>query len=141
MEAFSARNLKPGKYELKIDGQSAGTWTDGQLAFRVEMEGNEKTPQYQQALQVAMLNKERNDKAIRPLRGLWLQMKRWRQQLAKLPADSVELPAKKAAFEKWVADEFQPNLAQIKALAADYEQQIYQANQPVPRKYELTRLD
>jgi lysophospholipase L1-like esterase len=141
MEAFVARNLKPGKYELKIDGQSVGTWTDGQLAFRVEMEANEKTPQYQQALRVAMLNKERNDNAIRPLRGLWLQMKVHRRQLAQVPADSPDLAAKKAAFEKWVADEFQPGVAKIKALANDYEDQIYQANQPAARKYELIRLD
>jgi len=82
IEAFSAKNLKPGKYELKIDGQSVGTWTDAQLAFRVELEANAKTPQYQQALRVAMLNKERNDQAVRPLRNLWLKVKVWNRQIA-----------------------------------------------------------
>ncbi len=133
MEAFTARNLKPGKYELKIDGQSVGTWSDAQLAFRVELEANEKTPQYQQALRVALLNKERNEKAVRPLRNLWLQVKIWRHRLA-------SQPDKKEAFAKWMAEEFQPGVAKLEALAKDYEDQIYQANQPVARKYELLRV-
>ena len=33
-------NLKPGRYELKIDGQSIGTFADSQLAFRLELEAN-----------------------------------------------------------------------------------------------------
>ena len=142
MEAFAARNLKPGKYDLKIDGQSIGTWTDSQLAFRLELEGNKKTPQYQQALRVATLNKERNDKAVRPLRGLWAQLKIRRRQLAQQSADNAsQLAAKKAQFDKWLADEFQPGVAKLEALAKDYEDQIYQANQPLARKYELIRLN
>ncbi len=133
MEAFTARNLKPGKYELKIDGQSVGTWSDSQLAFRLELEANDKTPQYQQALRVALLNKERNEKAVRPLRSLWLKVKAWRRQLA-------SQPEKKEAFAKWMAEEFQPGAAKLEVLAKDYEQQIYQANQPVARKYELVRI-
>lgn len=132
-EAFSARNLKPGRYELKIDGQSAGTWADTQLAFRVELETNAKTPQYQQALNVAMLNKERNEKFVRPLRNLWLQRK---IQLAK----SSRPEGQKEVFEKWLAEEFRPNLAKLNALGKDYEEQIYRANQPVPRRYELVRV-
>ena len=123
VESFIARNLKPGKYELKIDGQSVGVWADSQLAFRVELEANDKTPQYQQALRVALLNKDRNEKAVRPLRNLWLQVKVWQQQVA-------SQPAKKEAFAKWMAAEFQPGVAKFAALAKDYEQQIYHANQP-----------
>jgi lysophospholipase L1-like esterase len=133
VESFSAKNLKPGKYELKIDGQSVGTWTDAQLAFRVELEANEKTPQYQQALRVAMLNKERNDQAVRPLRSLWLKVKVWNRQLA-------QQPSKKDAFAKWMTNEFQPGAAKLEALAKSFEDKIYQANQPVARKYELIRV-
>lgn len=131
-ESFAARNLAPGRYALKIDGQTAGVWSDGQLAFRVELQSNEKTPQFQQALRVAMLNKERNDKAVRPLRDLWRQLK-VRQRL--LAAE----PDKKAAFDQWVADEFKPGVARLEALAKDFEEQIYRANQPVSRKYELVK--
>lgn len=132
-EAFTARNLKPGKYELKIDGEPVGTWSDSQLAFRVELEANDKTPQYQQALRVALLNKDRNEKAVRPLRNLWLGVK-----MRQRPAASH--PEKKEAFDKWIAEEFRPGIAKFEALAKDYEEQIYQANQPVARKYELIRV-
>lgn len=133
MEAFMARNLKPGKYELKIDGQSIGTYADSQLAFRLELENNDKTPQYQQALKVALLNKERNDTAMRPLRNLWGQMKGRRKLVAQKP----EL---KAEFDKWVESEFRPGVEKLQALVKQYEDKIYEANQPVARKYELIRV-
>jgi len=138
MEAFTARNLKPGKYELKIDGQSVGVWADTQLAFRIELEANEKTPQYQQALGVAMLNKERNAKAVHPLRDLWLALKvKQRQAGVPVGANDPKLAAKKGLLEKWIAEEFQPKLATLRAMVKDYDEQIYRANQPVARKYEL----
>jgi len=141
-EAFTARNLKPGRYELKIDGQSVGTFADGQLAFRLELESNEKTPQYQQALAVAMLNKERNEKAVHPLRDYWLRMKVWRRQLAQIAGkDDVESNAKREQFEKWRAEDFEPGVARCLALADEYEAKIYQANQPPARKYELIRVE
>lgn len=139
MEAFSVRNLKPGKYELKIDGQTIGVMPDTQLAFRWELETNDKTPQYQQALKVANLNKERNDKAVRPLRNLWGQLKGKRREV-NVAKDSPQLAEKQAQFDKWVADEFKPAIAKVQSLAKDYEDQIYQANQPVARKYELIRV-
>ncbi len=140
-ESIAARGLKPGKYELKIDGQSVGTYPDAQLAFRVELEANEKTPQYEQALQVALLNKERNDKAMHPLRDLWLKVKVGRRQIEQAAAkNDPQLAAKKQLFEKWLADEFQPGVAKLQAQLREYEEQIYQANQPVARKYELIRV-
>jgi len=138
MESFTAKNLKPGKYELKIDGQTIGVYPDTQLAFRLELEANEKTPQYQQALRVAMLNKERNDKAMHPLRDTWLKMKVKRRQLAQLASkNDPKLAEAQAQFDKWVAEEFKPAVDKLKALVADYEGQIYQANQPAVQQYEL----
>jgi lysophospholipase L1-like esterase len=142
MEALTARNLKPGKYQLKIDGQSIGTWADTQLAFRLELEANDKTPQYQQALRVALLNQERNQKAMHPLRDLWLQLKIKRRQIAQQEANNApQLASNKEQFQTWLANEFRPGVAKFQALAKDYEAQIYRANQPVARKYELIRLN
>ncbi|MBI5397049.1 MAG: SGNH/GDSL hydrolase family protein [Verrucomicrobia bacterium] len=140
-EKITVGNLKPGKYELRIDGELVGAFMDGQLAFGVELEGNAKTPQYQQALQVAMLNKERNDKAVRPLRDLWRVPKAKRRELQKLESgpDKEAAAAKRAEFEKW-QPEFKAAVAGKIALAKDFEDKIYQANQPVARKYELTRV-
>jgi hypothetical protein len=107
----------------------------------VELEGNDKTPQYQQALKVALLNKERNDQAVRPLRNLWRDLKVKRRDLQRLEggADKAAADAKRAELEKFVA-EFKPALAAKIALATSFEDQIYQANKPLPRKYELTRV-
>ena len=140
-EKITVGNLKPGKYELRIDGELVGAYTEGQLAFGVELEENAKTPQYQQALKVAMLNKDRNDKAVRPLRNEWGQMKGKRRELAKLEqgTDKDAFAAKRDAFEKWLP-EFKAKVTALMATAKEFEDQIYQANQPVARKYELTRV-
>lgn len=141
-EVFAARGLKPGKYELKIDGQSVGTWTDAVLGFKIELQENDKTPQYQQALKVALLNKEKNDTATRPLRNLWGSLKGKRSQLAQLGAKKdPALETKKAEFEKWFANDFKTGVAKHNAAVEEFDARIYQAAKPQPRKYELVRLN
>ncbi|MBI5772366.1 MAG: SGNH/GDSL hydrolase family protein [Verrucomicrobia bacterium] len=138
-EVFAARGLKPGKYELKIDGQSVGTWTESVLGFKVELQANDKTPQHQQALAIALLNKERNDKAMHPLRDLWRDLKVKQGALAKAAPDGKG-EAAKAAFEKWKEETFKPGVEKNLALVQDYEQKIYAANKIPARKYELRRV-
>ena len=94
-----------------------------------------------QALKVAMLNKERNDKAVHPLRDLWVKPKMMRRQVAMLEQQGNKdaAAAKRAEIERFQA-EFKPAVAEKIALAKQFEDQIYQANQPVARKYELTRV-
>jgi hypothetical protein len=136
-EKVTVRNLKPGKYELKIDGTPVGSFTDGQLAFGVELEGNDKTPEYQQALAVAMLNKQRNDLAYHPLRDQYAQLKGKRRDLAKLDPNSPDFATKKTEFETWYTGQ-KAKVAELLAKAQDFEKQIYAANQPAPRKYEFS---
>ena len=135
-EKVTVRNLKPGKYDLKIDGTLVGSFTDGQLAFGVELEANDKTPQYQQALAVAMLNKQRNDLAYHPLRDQYAQLKGKRRELAKLDPNSPDFAVKKTDFETWYTGQ-KAKVAELLGKAQDFEKQIYAANQPVPRKYEF----
>ncbi|MEO6785941.1 MAG: SGNH/GDSL hydrolase family protein [Chthoniobacteraceae bacterium] len=138
-EKLTVRQLPAGKYELKIDGAPVGQFTDGQLSVGVELEGNDKTPQYQQALKVALLNKERNEKVYQKIRGLYSQLKGKRNALAKLDANAPAAAAKKEEFAKWHADQ----KSQVAALLADarkIEDQIYVENQPKPHSYELTKL-
>jgi len=147
-EKVTCRNLKPGKYELKIDGQTIGTYADGQLAFGVEIEANDKTPQYQQALAIAMLNKDRNDQAVHPLRNWWGQLKGKRRQLdvlkgAQTPDKEAAAEALKtatAAFEQWQEQEFKPGVEKSIALAKEFEEKIYAANKVPARKYELMKV-
>ncbi|HSI13101.1 MAG TPA: SGNH/GDSL hydrolase family protein [Chthoniobacter sp.] len=135
-EKVSVRGLKPGKYDLKIDGEVIGSYASGQLAFGVELEENAKTPQYQQSLKVAMLNQQRNNEAYRPLRDQYGQLKGKRRELAKTPESDPQYAAKKAEFDKWY-DGQKAKVAELLQKAADFEGQIYKANQPAPHKYEF----
>jgi flagellar motility protein MotE (MotC chaperone) len=134
------RQLPVGSYELKIDGAVIGKFTDVQLGFGVELEGNDKTPQYQQALKVAMLNKDRNDRAYHNIRNLYGALKGKRNALAKAEAEkAADLDAKKQEFEKWHAD-MKSQVAALLEEAKKIEDQIYIENQPKPRAYEVTKL-
>ncbi|MFM9091444.1 MAG: SGNH/GDSL hydrolase family protein, partial [Verrucomicrobiota bacterium] len=63
-EMLRVTGLAPGLYEVKIDGQSIGRpISHVVLGAKIELQANEATPQYRQALQVAELNRERNDLA------------------------------------------------------------------------------
>ena len=136
-ERITIRNLKPGQYDVKIDGQVIGKWSDGLLAAGVELETNDKTPQFQQALKVALLNKERNEKAYSPLRDQWSQLKNRRRDIEKLTqANDPQLEAKKAEFDEWHKG-MAGKVAELLAKAKEFEDQIYAANQPMPHKYEV----
>ncbi len=138
-EKLTVRQLPVGKYELKIDGVAVGQFTDGQLEFGVELENNDKTPQYQQALKVALLNRDRNDKAYRNIRNLYGQLKGKRGAIAKLDPNAPDTAAKKEEFAKWHAD-MKSQVAALLEEAKKIEDQIYVENQPKARVYELTKL-
>jgi hypothetical protein len=138
-EKVTVRDLAPGRYDLKIDGQTVGTYTSGQLAFGVELEGNEKTPQYQQALKVALLNQEKTDKAMRPLRDQYRDLKAHRRNVDKAFQDkAANAEQMKTEMEKWKAEQFSPKVKELDAKVREYEAQIYKINQPAPHKYEVT---
>ena len=138
-EKLTVRQLPAGKYELKIDGAPIGQFTEGQLTFGVELEGNDKTPQYQQALKVAMLNKQRNDTVYQKIRGLYGQLKGKRGAAAKLDEKAPDFEAKKEEFAKWQAD-MKSQIPVLLDEAKKIEDQIYIENQPKARAYELTKL-
>lgn len=137
-EKLSVHTLKAGKFDVKIDGQSVGTFTGDQLESGIELEGNDKTPQYQQALQVALLNKKRNDEAYRPIRDQYGSLKGKRRELQKATdANDPQLEAKKAAFAEWYTA-MKAKVAELQQKAKGYEDQIYAANQPKPHQYEIS---
>lgn len=139
-EKLTVLQLPKGKYKLSIDGTEVGQYTDAQFARGVELQGNEKTPQYQQALAVAMLNKQRNDAAYNPLRGQFAQLKGKRRDLQKaIDANEPNVAEKKAAFEDWRTTQ-KAKVAELLAAAKGLEDQIYQANQPKPHTFEIAAL-
>ncbi|QNN21943.1 SGNH/GDSL hydrolase family protein [Planctomycetales bacterium ZRK34] len=121
-ERLTVAGLAPGKYQLSIDGQVVGAYSNLALGSKVELQSNKKTPQYQQALAVAMLNKERNDKAIHPLRNLYSRLKGQRRNGEPDAA--------------WM-ENFKAEAKKLTDLADEYEAKIYELAQPKPRVYEL----
>ncbi len=131
-EKLIIRGLKPGKYEMKIDGVVIGEYSHAALGAKVELQSNSKTPQYQQSLEVAMLNKERNEKAVRPYRNQYSKLK---------GQQSREIDIKDpAAFAKFM-EQFEAELGKLKQLNDEYLEKIRTAAQPKPRHYVITRVD
>lgn len=139
-EAIEVHGLAPGKYDLLIDGQRVGAYTHVALERHVELQANEKTPQHQQALAVALLNKQRNDEAVRPLRNLWRDRKvhrRLTEQLKAAPSDA-KIAQQVAALDKSLSG-FEEQIVALEQQAQAIEEKIYQANAPVKRQYRLVR--
>lgn len=67
--------LPPGTYEVLIDDMVIGKWSHAALGTKIEIQEKEATPQFQQALEVALLNRKRNDEWVRPLRDKWSRIK------------------------------------------------------------------
>jgi len=136
-EKVAYHRLKPGKYDLKIDGQLVGSYSAEQLETGVELETNTKTPQYQQALQVALLNQRRNNEAYHPLRDQYAQLKGRRRALQPLiDAKDPNLAAKQAEFDQWYTGQ-KAKVAELRTKAKEIEDEIYKTNQPKPHRYEL----
>lgn len=141
-EALSVNGLASGKYDLLIDDVAVGTYTDVQLARRVELQGNAKTPQYQQALEVAMLNKQKNEGPVKQLRDGWRTFQQWARRsrdLASQP-NNQELVAAVAKNQKRLAS-LEENIKAAEAGAKEIEDKIYKVNQPVTRHYVLRKVD
>ncbi len=134
-EKVTVRNLSPGTYEMSIDGTPIGKWTDGQLAFGVELEENKATPQYQQALKVAELNQRRNREGYAKVRDEYARLKGARNKMNK----AVGTPEETAAKNEFVAyhTAMQERVKSLLETARTLEDEIYTVNQPAPHKYEL----
>ena len=127
-ESHIVVGLQSGRYDLKINGQVVGTFDEKMLGVHAEIEELATSPTAQQALKVIAINKERNQKAISPLRGLWGNQK----GLLRKRND----PAFKEAYDKWQA-EFKTQREDLQKLAEKYEDEIYSANKVAPLHVEV----
>ena len=128
-EAHIAFGLENKRYDLLINGKFVHTFDERMLGVHAEIQADPDSPTYQQAMKVVALNRERNAKAVNPLRGLWGREKGMLRKKAEGPEGA-------AAYETWQA-EFKVKRAELDALAAKYEDEIYQINQPTPLKVEI----
>ncbi len=141
-EALEIHGLAPGRYVLTIDGAEVGSYTHVQLARHVEMQSNSETPQYQQALEVATLNKQRNEGPVRGLRGEWSrfqQFARTRRSAGESP-DDAQLQERLAELTGQI-EGMEDRVARQEAAAREMEDQIFQTNQPPVRTYVLERVE
>lgn len=139
-EGFEVHGLKPGRYELSIDGDVVGTYASLQLERHIELQGNTKTPQYKQALAVAELNKERNDGPVKLLRNEWRVFQQYSRLAAQLKVDpdNSKLKEQVAALEKRLEGR-EERIKQHEQSAREIEDKIFKLNQPQPHKYELKK--
>lgn len=139
-EALEIHELPAGVYELRIDDQPVGMYSAIELERHVELQGNAKTPQYQQALKVAELNRERNAGPIKGIRGAWSQFQGYARTKAQAEAapNDQKLAAQLAAAAKKIED-LDERVRTHEAEAKRIEDDIYRLNQPQPRKYVLRR--
>ncbi len=137
-ESLEVHGLRPGKYTLAIDGKEVGTYSHIQLERGIELQENANTPQYQQALSVAHLNRQRNEGPINALRDEWWDYQDFidaRREVVEHP-DSVELKNKLAKSERKILG-MNARVARHEADALAIEDKIFDINQPPPRKYVL----
>ena len=139
-EALEVHGLPTGRYELLIDGTVVGEYTSVALARHIELQGNSRTPQYQQALQVAQLNKQKNEGPVRTMRDSWRLFQAWARRCRDLKAqpDNTQLAEAVARDESRLAG-LRETVRQAKAEAAAIEDQIYQTNLPVVRHFVLRK--
>jgi len=141
-EALEVHGLPAGRYTLSIDGAEVGTYTNVQLERHIELQSNDKTPQYQQALAVANLNSERNQGPVHSLRNEWSKFQgfsRTRRAAGEQPNNAdlqAQLEKQQAAIEGMAE-----RVAQHNAAAREMEDRIFTTNQPPAREWVLRRVE
>ena len=140
-ETLRIMGLPAGQYELSIAGTVVGSYGAAELSRQVQLQSNPKTPQYQQAQEVARLNKQRNDGPVQRLRGEWGLFQqhsraaaslKQQPELEKLQQQVADLAKRLEGYEQRIVKHQQD--------AKQIEDQIYRCNQPEPRKYTLKRV-
>ena len=141
-EALEIHGLPAGHYALVIDGAEVGRYPSSTLERHIELQEKETTPQFQQALQVANLNKQRNEGPIAKLRGEWSKFQRYARarRAAEEQPDNEELQKQLASWTKQI-EGMDERVVAANAEAKALEDQIFEINRPVPRRYELKRVE
>jgi lysophospholipase L1-like esterase len=142
-ELLSVSGLKPGTYELRVDGAALGQHTAEELSKGVNLAMNEAAPQFRQAQEVAKLNEARRS-AEAQSRNL-LSMRRSLEARRKIDPDS---PAALQAFYDTLENKKDytavmllnyiknwPRRGEILKTAAECEKRALDLRKPVPHAY------
>ncbi len=141
-ETLRITGLAPGLYAVSANGESLGRFSAARLAVGVQLQDIPQWPLRRQAAQVAALNKQRNEQAVRPLRNLWSQKKRLRFARAALEQrpDDQRLKTQVQRLEQTLSD-FEAQIATLEEKAAGFEARIREAAQPKPVSVVIERVE
>ncbi|RYY34720.1 MAG: hypothetical protein EOP46_12485 [Sphingobacteriaceae bacterium] len=146
-EMLTVKGLKKGNYKLLIDGQEIGVWDAKQLAAGLNLAEQTWTPQYQQALQIAIMNEERLDIELRFRKYAYIQFDLLKEKGKlfsddKAALDTVNKYSKNNPFINGNRENY--THAQYKGVRDAWQRQldvisdeIYKVNKPLKRKIEL----
>jgi hypothetical protein len=111
------------------------------LAQRLELQSNEKTPQYQQALAVAKLNEEKNTGPVGALRDAWREFQGFARvkRNAEAQPNNQELQDKLKNLSVHMANHDQ-RVDAAQQQIAEFENQIYEANKPPLRHFVIRKV-
>jgi lysophospholipase L1-like esterase len=154
-QLFQVTHLEAGRYELKIDDCSVGTWSAEELAQGINLSDNPRTPQVEQALKVKAVNDQRRQ-VVGKLRAMMLVRHTIINKLD--PAvDEKNLdqlvPALKAHMKKYEGEPWSGYLnsqiekyieyaPQEQALSTEAEvlmEKMWTVNQPSSHRWELVK--
>ena len=137
-ETLTVSGLPAGTYTVSIDGVEVTRATDGELHAGLPLQDLAKTPQYQQAAQVAELNKRRNEGPVKALRNEWVNFQQWKfleSQVEKNPADEAEKQRLADAEKKMPGMDERVKAAE--AAAKEIEDEIFKINLPRPHRFTI----
>jgi hypothetical protein len=137
-EGVEVHGLSAGRYALSIVGKTVGVYSSVQLSRHIELQDNPRTPQYQQALKVSELNKQRNSGPVKSLRNEWQNFQRY-SRLIRNDTEDINVKRRIASMKKQL-QELEDRIAQHEAAARQLEDQIFNSNQPKPQKYVLKQV-
>lgn len=141
-EGLEVHGLETGTYEVVIDDVVVGKFSDVALSRHIELQENALTPQYQQALEVATLNKQKNEGPVKELRDGWRTFQSWARHDRDLEAqpNNKEL---QTVTEKELArlQNLEETIQKAEAAAKQIEDEIYKKNQPVTRHYVIRKTN
>ncbi|HEX4590850.1 MAG TPA: hypothetical protein VH120_13020, partial [Gemmataceae bacterium] len=121
-------SLKPGKYELRIDGQAIGTYSNDELTAGINVGNADTGPIYEQGLLVLAAIQAKND----------IVHKRFRQVVMFEPK---QLPDWVAGPADAVARKRQDELSRRDEQIAAWQAEVYRAATPRTHHWEVKRAE
>ena len=145
-EILKVTGLK-GNYKLMIDDEEIGIWSGDDLSKGINLAGETKTPQYQQAIAIMHLNEYRREIESSFRDFAWIQFNFFQEKglLFANNTKSLELMNKEAENNMWIAmhkDIYAKYMHQSVRELREQEMElilsrIYEINKPLTRKIVL----